>query len=59
MKQLDLQLTTGNNNGKKGSPTMEVAWSVWIKGDTKTKYKPLLKPNGFEKAKERGQIIEN
>ena len=30
---------------KKGSPTMEVAWSVWIKGDTQTKYQPLLKPN--------------
>tara|TARA_R110002020_G_scaffold465503_2_gene686956 strand:+ start:249 stop:803 length:555 start_codon:yes stop_codon:yes gene_type:complete len=29
---------------KKGSPTMEVAWSVWIKGDTNTKYRPLLKP---------------
>jgi predicted RNA methylase len=29
---------------KKGSPTMEVAWSVWIKGDKNTKYKPLLKP---------------
>ena len=28
---------------KKGSPTMEVAWSVWIKGDTDTKYKPLRK----------------
>lgn len=31
-------------NGKKGAPTMEVAWSVWIKGDLETKYKPLLKP---------------
>lgn len=32
-------------NNKKGSPTMEVAWSVWIKGDINTKYRPLLKPN--------------
>lgn len=32
------------HNGKKGAPTMEVAWSVWIKGDNKTKYKPLIKP---------------
>lgn len=28
---------------KKGSPTMEVAWSVWIKGDTETKYKIIKK----------------
>ena len=50
MRQIDLQLTAGNNKGnrregeKKGAPTMEVAWSVWIKGDTNTKYRPLLKP---------------
>lgn len=31
--------------GETGSPTMEVAWSVWIKGNTVTKYKPLKKPN--------------
>lgn len=29
---------------KNGSPTMDVAWTVWIKGETETKYKPLLKP---------------
>lgn len=29
---------------KKGAPTMEVSWSVWIKGDNETKYLPLLKP---------------
>lgn len=29
---------------KKGAPTMEVAWSVWIKGDTNTKYRILRKP---------------
>ena len=29
---------------KKGAPTMEVAWSVWIKGDTDTKYRILKKP---------------
>lgn len=29
---------------KKGAPTMEVAWSVWIKGVNTTTYKPLLKP---------------
>ncbi len=30
--------------GEKGSPTMEVAWSVWIKGNVDTIYKPLAKP---------------
>jgi len=29
---------------KKGAPTMEVAWSVWIRGQENTIYKPLLKP---------------
>lgn len=29
---------------KKGAPTMEVAWSVWIEGDKLTKYIPLVKP---------------
>lgn len=29
---------------KSGSPTMEVAWSVWIEGVSGTFYKPLLKP---------------
>ena len=29
---------------KSGSPTMEVAWNVWIKGESTTIYKPLLKP---------------
>lgn len=29
---------------KKGAPTMEVAWSVWIRGLNETKYLPLLKP---------------
>ncbi len=29
---------------KKGAPTMDVAWTVWISGETETKYKPLLKP---------------
>ncbi len=29
---------------KKGAPTMEVAWSVWIKGSQDTKYFPLKKP---------------
>jgi hypothetical protein len=32
------------SDGKKGAPTMEVAWSVWIKGITETKYKPLAHP---------------
>jgi len=31
-------------NGKKGAPTMEVTWTVWIKGDAITKYIPLKKP---------------
>lgn len=29
---------------KGGSPTMEVHWTVWIKGNTGSKYIPLLKP---------------
>jgi hypothetical protein len=29
---------------KNGNPTMDVLWSVWIAGDTATKYQPLLKP---------------
>jgi hypothetical protein len=28
---------------KKAAPTMEVAWTVWIKGDTDTKYRILSK----------------
>ncbi len=36
---------TRKPGSKKGAPTMEVAWSVWIKGDTTTKYTPLLKPS--------------
>ena len=28
----------------RGSPTMEVAWSVWIKGNTDTRYRILEKP---------------
>lgn len=29
---------------KGGAPTMEMIWTVWMKGDTLTKYKPLSKP---------------
>jgi hypothetical protein len=29
---------------KKGSPTMEVAWTVWMKNDQGMKYVPLQKP---------------
>jgi hypothetical protein len=29
---------------KGGSPTMECIWTVWRKGDTNTKYRPLEKP---------------
>jgi hypothetical protein len=32
------------NGEKGGAPTMEVAWSVWIRGDYQTKYVPLEKP---------------
>lgn len=32
---------------KKGSPTMEVAWSVWTKNSIDTKYIPLIKPNSI------------
>lgn len=31
--------------GDGGSPIMEVAWSVWIAGNTSAIYQPLLKPN--------------
>lgn len=31
--------------GEKGSPTMDVIWVVWIRGDYSSKYIPLLKPN--------------
>ena len=30
---------------KKGAPTMEVAWTVWIKGNADTRYMPLGKPD--------------
>lgn len=30
--------------GEKGNPTMDVQWTVWIKGDEVTKYQPLIKP---------------
>lgn len=29
---------------KKSSPTMDVSWTVWIKGTTRTIYQPLSKP---------------
>jgi|SRR5690349_4846421 len=35
-----------------GTPVMEFAWSVWVKGDLITKYIPLLKPL---KEKEEGK----
>lgn len=33
------------NGEKGGAPTMEVMWTVWVKGDNLTKYIPLTKPN--------------
>jgi len=30
--------------GKSASPTMEVAWTVWIEGNENSVYYPLLKP---------------
>lgn len=32
------------NGERGGSPTMEVIWTVWIKGNTECKYIPLNKP---------------
>jgi len=29
--------------GEKSAPTMDCIWTVWIKGETETKYMPLLK----------------
>jgi len=31
--------------GKSGSPTLEIIWTVWIKGNTDSKYIPLKKPD--------------
>lgn len=31
-------------NGAKGAPTMEVVWTVWVNGDSDTKYRILEKP---------------
>lgn len=33
--------------GKAAAPTMEVAWTLWVRGDTETKYRLLLKPGGL------------
>ena len=30
--------------GGEGSPTMDMIWTVWIKGSEGTKYEPLIKP---------------
>lgn len=35
-----------------GSPTMEVHWTVWIKGCNNTRYIPLVKPNIKEETNE-------
>ena len=42
--------------GKTASPTMEVLWTVWIKGNTDCRYMPLPKPNNFEKIEAGRQI---
>jgi hypothetical protein len=34
---------------KGSAPTMEVHWTVWIKGQTDTRYVPLKKPNSITK----------
>lgn len=31
--------------GKTGSPTMDCIWTVWVAGDTETKYRPLARPD--------------
>lgn len=31
-----------------GSPTMDILWTVWIAGDTTTKYRPLRRPGPIE-----------
>jgi hypothetical protein len=35
---------------KAAAPTMEVNWTVWIKGQTNSKYQPLLKPSIMSKS---------
>lgn len=32
------------NGSRGGAPTMEVAWSVWLRGETDTRYRVLSKP---------------
>ena len=35
--------------GKKGAPTLEIIWTVWIKGNTNCEYIPLPKPINIAK----------
>ncbi len=40
-----LPLTWRPDFGNGGAPTMEVHWTVWVKGDSNTKYRLLDKPH--------------
>jgi hypothetical protein len=42
----DFLFDTRKPGDKKAAPTMEVVWTVWIEGDTDTKYRILKKPTG-------------
>lgn len=43
----DFKAAENAENGKKGSPLMEVLWTVWIEGQTDTRYR-ILSKNGLE-----------
>lgn len=48
--RLDFLEHERNAGDKKGNPTMEVAWSVWMKGsNSSTQYIPLFKPDSIIK----------
>ena len=40
----DFKAAENAANGKKGAPLMEVLWTVWIRGNTDTRYRILSKP---------------
>lgn len=40
----DFKAAENAENGKKGAPLMEVLWTVWIQGNTDTRYRILSKP---------------
>lgn len=41
----DFKAAENAANGKKGAPLMEVLWTVWVRGNTDTRYRILSKPD--------------